>query len=248
MKHGARKNKQHFIFRCVCFCLYLVKLSVVIPVFNEEKTIAELLQRVLAVPIEKELVIVNDGSTDNTATIVSSFIADNVVIVHHQKNQGKAAAIKTALNFVTGDLVIIQDGDLETEPNDYLHLIQPILEGKAEVVYGSRNLQPTNGKRMWTYDLGGRFISWWANFLYNQNISDEAACYKIFKTELIKSLPLKYNRFEFCPEVTARISKRGIKIYELPMHYYPRSFSDGKKMKWTDGAKAFWVLLKIKFE
>jgi glycosyltransferase involved in cell wall biosynthesis len=248
MKHEARKINENFICRSLCVCLCLVKLSVIIPVFNEEKTIAQLLQKVLAVPVEKELVVVNDGSTDNTANIVSSFAKENVILINHPENKGKAAAIKTALQFITGDLVIIQDGDLETEPNDYLHLIQPILEGKAEVVYGSRNLQPSSGKRMWTYDWGGRFISWWANFLYHQNITDEAACYKVFKSELIKSIHLHYNRFEFCPEVTARISKRGIKIYELPMHYYPRSFAEGKKMKWTDGLKAFWVLLKLKFE
>lgn len=224
-----------------------VKLSVIIPVFNEASTIAALLQKVLAVPIEKEVIIVNDGSTDATQMVLEKFVAPNVKVLHHTINQGKAAAIKTALQFVSGAIVIIQDGDLETEPNDYLHLVQPILEGKAEVVYGSRNLQPAQGERIWTYDIGGRFISWWARILYSQKITDEAACYKVFKTEVIKRVKLKYNRFEFCPEVTARISKQGIKIYELPMHYYPRSFAEGKKMKWTDGLKAFWVLLKLKF-
>lgn len=224
-----------------------MKLSVIIPVFNEEKTIALLLQKVIAVPINKELIIVDDGSIDNTVQEITPFISENIQLIHHEKNKGKAAAIKTALQAVSGDLVIIQDGDLETEPNDYLHLVQPIIEGKAKVVYGSRNLQPAKGKRIWTYDIGGRIISRWANFLYQQNITDEAACYKVFKTEIIKSIRLEYDRFEFCPEVTARVSKMGIKIYELPMHYYPRSFSEGKKMKWTDGLKAFWVLLKLRF-
>jgi glycosyltransferase involved in cell wall biosynthesis len=224
-----------------------VKLSVIIPVFNEEPTIAELLQKVLAVPIDKELIVVNDGSTDRTASIVRSFESPQVKIIHHEINRGKAAAIKTALHYVSGDVVIIQDGDLETDPNDYLHLIQPIVEGKAQVVYGSRNLQPSGGKRIWAYDWGGRLISWWASLLYCQNITDEAACYKVFKTEIIKKVKLTYNRFEFCPEVTARVSHMGIKIHELPMRYYPRSFAEGKKMRWTDGVKAFWVLLKLRF-
>lgn len=224
-----------------------VKLSVIIPVFNEEKTIAALLHKVLKVPIEKELIIVDDGSNDNSATIISNFISEKIHLYRHKENRGKAAAIKTALQYVQGNIVIIQDGDLETEPMDYLHLVQPIIEGKAEVVYGSRNIYHTQEKRIWLYDIGGRFISWWANFLYNQNITDEAACYKVFKADIIKNIKLSYNRFEFCPEVTARISKQGIKILELPMHYYPRNFSEGKKMKWTDGIKAFWVLLKLKF-
>jgi dolichol-phosphate mannosyltransferase len=224
-----------------------MKLSVIIPVYNEAKTIAELIKRVQAVAIKKEIVLVDDGSQDETFRIAKTFESPDFKVVQHQDNQGKGAAIRTALQYVTGDLVIIQDGDLETEPNDYLHLTQPIIEGKTEVVYGSRNLNPSTGNRYWLYDFGGRFISIWTNFLYQQNITDEAACYKVFKTEVIKSIPLVYNRFEFCPEVTARISKLGIKIYELPMHYYPRSFSDGKKMKWTDGLKAFWVLLKLRF-
>lgn len=241
------KNFKQF-YLSFAFALFVqVKLSVIIPVFNEEKTIATLLQKVLNVPIEKELIIINDGSTDNTSAIISKFASSKIHIFHHRENTGKAAAIKTGLQYVQGDLVIIQDGDLETEPMDYLHLVQPIIDGKAEVVYGSRNIHHTQEKRIWLYDVGGRFISWWASFLYHQNITDEAACYKVFKTEIIKNLKLEYNRFEFCPEVTARVSKQGIKILELPMHYYPRSFSEGKKMKWTDGLKAFWVLLKLRF-
>ncbi|MCS6818394.1 MAG: glycosyltransferase family 2 protein [Chitinophagales bacterium] len=224
-----------------------MKLSVIIPVYNEEKTLAELVDKVLNVPIEKEIIIINDGSTDATGAIAAQLARENVKVFHHERNKGKAAAIRTGLNYVSGDMVIIQDGDLETDPNDYLHLVQPIIEGKAQVVYGSRNLKRANGKRIWLYDLGGRFISWWASVLYNQKITDEAACYKVFKTEIIKKIPLTYDRFEFCPEVTARVSKMGIKIHELPMSYYPRGFSEGKKMRWTDGLKAFWVLLKLRF-
>lgn len=224
-----------------------MKLSVIIPVYNEAKTIAELIKRVQAVALQKEIILVDDGSDDETFAIAKQFEGDDFIAVQHPTNQGKGAAIRTALQYVKGDLVIIQDGDLETEPQDYIHLVQPIIEGKAKVVYGSRNLNPTSGNRYWLYDFGGRFISLWTNFLYQQNITDEAACYKVFKTEILKSIPLTYNRFEFCPEVTARVSKLGITIYELPMHYYPRSFSEGKKMKWTDGLKAFWVLLKLRF-
>jgi len=222
-------------------------LSVIIPVYNEAKTIAELIKRVQAVAFQKEIILVDDGSDDETFAIAKQFEGDDFIAVQHPTNQGKGAAIRTALQYVKGDLVIIQDGDLETEPQDYIHLVQPIIEGKAKVVYGSRNLNPTAGNRYWLYDFGGRFISLWTNFLYQQNITDEAACYKVFRTEILKSIPLTYNRFEFCPEVTARISKLGITIHELPMHYYPRSFSEGKKMKWTDGLKAFWVLLKLRF-
>ncbi len=224
-----------------------MKLSVIIPVYNEAKTIAELIRRVQAVALEKEIILIDDGSSDETFAVAKTFENENFIAVQHKENQGKGAAIRTALQYVKGDMVIIQDGDLETEPNDYIHLVKPIIDGKAKVVYGSRNLNPTAGNRYWLYDLGGRFISMWTNFLYQQNITDEAACYKVFRTEIIKNIPLTYNRFEFCPEVTARVSKMGIKIFELPMHYYPRSFSEGKKMKWTDGLKAFWVLLKLRF-
>lgn len=224
-----------------------MKLSVIIPVYNEVKTIAELIKRVQAVALDKQIVLVDDGSQDETFAIAKTFEGADFTAVRHTANQGKGAAIRSALQYVKGDLVIIQDGDLETEPQDYIHLVQPIMEGKAKVVYGSRNLNPTAGNRYWLYDFGGRFISLWTNILYGQNITDEAACYKVFRTEIIKSIPLTYNRFEFCPEVTARVSKLGIKIYELPMHYYPRSFAEGKKMKWTDGLKAFWVLLKLRF-
>ncbi len=224
-----------------------MKLSVIIPVFNESQTISELIEKVLDVPLEKEVIAVDDASTDNSFKQMKIFEGENFKLLQHAENKGKGAAIKTALEHVKGDLVIIQDGDLETNPHDYVHLIQPILQGKTSVVYGSRNLKPSEGKRYFLYDWGGRLISAWANFLYNQNITDEAACYKVFKTDVIKSIRLEHDRFEFCPEVTAKVSKMGIKIVELPMHYYPRNFAEGKKMKWTDGVRAFWILLKYRF-
>ncbi len=223
-------------------------LSVIIPVFNEQKTIAELLKKVYEVPLEKEIIVVNDASTDDTLAVVQSLKEEyGLRIFSHTVNQGKGAAIRTGIGHIHGDMLIIQDGDLETEPMDYVHLVQPIIDGKASVVYGSRNLNPAIGDRYWLYDIGGRFVSQLANLLYNQRITDEAACYKVFKKDVIQQITLTYNRFEFCPEVTAKVSKLGYKIYELPMHYYPRSFAEGKKMQWTDGLKAAWVLIKFRF-
>jgi dolichol-phosphate mannosyltransferase len=223
-------------------------LSVIIPVFNEQKTIAALLKKVYDVPLEKEIIVVNDASTDDTLAIIESLAAQyRLRIFSHQVNQGKGAAIRTGISHISGDMLIIQDGDLETEPMDYLHLVQPIAEGRAAVVYGSRNLNPATGNRYWLYDIGGRAVSQLANILYCQRITDEAACYKVFRKDVIQQITLTYNRFEFCPEVTAKVSKLGYKIYELPMHYYPRSFAEGKKMQWTDGLKAAWVLIKFRF-
>ncbi len=220
------------------------------PVYNESATIREIVARVMAVALDIELVIVDDASTDATGTILDQEIAaryPSVKILHHSANRGKAAAIRTAIPHTTGDIITIQDGDLETEPQDLVHLTAPIREGRAEVVYGSRYLAPKEQHLYRTYQLGGRILSWTANLLYGQHITDEPACYKVFRAEILKSIKLEYDRFEFCPEVTAKVSKMGYKIQELPMHYYPRGFAEGKKLHWIDGLKAIWVLLKYRF-
>lgn len=225
-----------------------MKLSIIMPVFNEHKTIREIIAKVMAVPIDKELVIVDDASTDGTRDILKEYEnKPDIKVMYHDKNKGKEGAIKTGIPHTTGEIISIQDGDLETNPNDFIHLTEPIKKGEASVVYGSRYLNPTGQSLYFAYKFGARFLSWVVNILYCQNITDEATCYKVFKADILKQIPLEYDRFEFCPEVTAKVSKMGYKIKELPMNYYPRSFEEGKKMNWRDGLKALWVLIKFRF-
>ena len=224
-----------------------MKLSVIMPTYNEAATLVEIIEKVRQVPIEKELIIVDDGSTDATAHILKDYEdKENIIVMRHEKNKGKGSAIRTARQRISGEMVIMQDADLETDPNDYLHLIKPICEGKAKVVYGSRLLAP-NVDYDWRYYWGGRLITFIANLLYHQNITDVPACYKVFDVALFQSIPLRCKRFEFCPEITAKVSKRGIKILELPMRYYPRTKKEGKKLKFKDGFIALWTLIKYKF-
>lgn len=220
------------------------------PVYNESATIRQIVGKVMQVPLDIELIIVNDASTDDTAEILNKEIKakfPQIKILTHTVNKGKAAAIKTAIPQCTGDIITIQDGDLETEPNDLVHLTEPIRTGQASVVYGSRYLNTHESHLYRSYQLGGRILSWTVNLLYGQHITDEPACYKIFRADILKSIQLDYDRFEFCPEVTAKVSKMGYKIKELPMNYYPRSFAEGKKLNWMDGIKALWVLIKYRF-
>lgn len=218
------------------------------PVFNEHKTIREIIAKVLAVPIPIELVIVDDASTDGTREILKEYEGQpNIQVYYHTVNKGKTGAIKTGIPHTTGEIISIQDGDLETNPNDFVHLTEPIKKGEAAVVYGSRYYKGDQKSLYSAYKFGARFLSWVVNILYWQNITDEATCYKVFRADILKQIPLTYDRFEFCPEVTAKVSKMGYKIKELPMNYYPRSFEEGKKMNWRDGVKALWVLVKYRF-
>jgi len=225
-----------------------VKLSVIMPVFNEKKTIREIIAKVQAVPIEKELVIVDDASTDGTRDILKEYEnTPGIKVYYHEKNKGKTGAIRTGIPHTTGEIISIQDGDLETDPNDFVALTEPIKKGEAQVVYGSRYLNRKEKSLYFAYKFGARFLSVVVNVMYCQNITDEATCYKVFRADILKQIPLTYDRFEFCPEVTAKVSKMGYKIKELPMNYYPRSFEEGKKMNWRDGLKALWVLVKFRF-
>jgi dolichol-phosphate mannosyltransferase len=218
------------------------------PVFNEKKTIREIIAKVMAVPIDKELVIVDDASTDGTREILKEYEGKpDIKVLYHQVNKGKEGAIKTGIPQTTGEIISIQDGDLETNPNDFVHLTEPIKSGESSVVYGSRYLNKSEKSLYFAYKFGARFLSMVVNVLYGQNITDEATCYKVFRSDILKKIPLEYDRFEFCPEVTAKVSKMGYKIKELPMNYYPRSFDEGKKMNWRDGIKALWVLIKFRF-
>lgn len=226
-----------------------MKLSIIIPVYNERSSVAELVKKVSRVALDKEIIIVDDYSTDSTREIISNLGIDHVPIkiFYHEKNMGKGSAIKTALKNVTGDIVIIQDADLEYEPEDYHELIKPIVSGLADVVYGSRILGGFRGK-YFTYYWGGRLVNLFTNFLYKANITDESTCYKVFRSEVILKIKLDSARFDFCAEITARLCNLGYKIYEVPIRYYPRGFNEGKKIRMKDGLAALWTLLKYKFK
>ena len=222
------------------------------PVYNEREFIREILEKVRRVNLEKEIIVVDDASLDGTTEVLRAMEGSesmnnaDIRIIYHSRNKGKGAAIRMALSYVTGDVVIVQDGDLEYDPEDYLKLIAPIIRGETDVVYGSRTLG--KGKRSyWRYYWGGRFLSWLTNILYGAQITDEPTCYKVFRTEALKSLDLRCQRFEFCPEVTAKLCKRGYRIKEVPISYHPRKMEEGKKIRWIDGLIAILTLLKYRF-
>ncbi|MCF8052553.1 MAG: glycosyltransferase family 2 protein [Desulfobacterales bacterium] len=224
-----------------------MKLSILIPVFNEETTLQALLDLVLESPFQKEVLIVDDSSTDGTPEILERFRGrEGVRLFRHRRNRGKGASVRTAIAHVTGDVAIIQDADLEYDPQDYEKLIAPIVDGEEEVVFGTR-VPLGNPHSYVRYYLGGRFLSLLANLLYNQHITDEPCGYKAFDAQFLKSLPLERNGFDIDPELTAKVAKRGIRICEVPIRYIPRSFSEGKKIRWIDGLMAVWVLFKYRF-
>lgn len=222
-------------------------LSVLIPAYNEIKSIDAIIAKIQAVAIEKEIIIVDDGSTDGTRERLATYEAvPNIRVIHHEKNKGKGAAIRTAISYIRGDVAIIQDADLEYEPEDYLKLVPVITEGGEKVVYGSRFLNPANRHSYFSFYLGGQVVTLLTNVLYNQRLTDEPTCYKVFDSKFLQSIPLECNGFEFCPEVTAKVAKRGIRIKEVPINYYPRSLEEGKKISWFDGIEAIWVLMKYR--
>ncbi len=221
-----------------------MKLSVIIPVYNERATILQTIARVRAAPVPKEIIVVDDASTDGTPDLIAPLAGPDLKLIRQSHNQGKGAAIRRALTEAAGDIVLIQDADLEYDPADYPALIAPILSGRADVVYGTRaphfrGMRPPN-----------RIFNWIAahltNLLYHTRITDEATCYKAFRTQLLRAIPLECRRFEFCPEVTAKIRKRGVPIHEVPISYQARSFGAGKKIRWWDGVVALWTLLKYR--
>ncbi|MFO7743530.1 MAG: glycosyltransferase family 2 protein [Anaerolineae bacterium] len=228
------------------------RLSVIIPVYNEAETVAPLIERVLAVDlgdIEREVIVVNDGSTDETGEVLNRVLRrwpGVVEVVHHEQNKGKGAAIRTALERVTGDVVITQDADLEYDPREYPKLLALFENPCVRVVYGSRNLRK-NPRSSWHFYWGGRLVSWVANLLYGSNLTDEPTGYKLFRTGLLRSLDLQADGFAFCPEVTGKVLRRDIEIHEVPITYQPRGLDEGKKINWKDGLQAVWVLLKQRF-
>ncbi len=222
-------------------------LSVVMPVFNERATIEEIISRVLRVPIRTELIVVDDGSTDGTRDVLQTLQRERgFQLVLQPRNQGKGAALRRGFQDVTGDLVVIQDADLEYSPEEYPGLIELICQGRADVVYGSRFL----GRHrvfLFTHYLGNRLLTLLTNVLYNTMLSDMETCYKVMRTEVLRSMTLKSNSFGIEPEITAKIFKRGYRVYEVPITYDGRSYDEGKKITWRDGVVALWVLLKYRF-
>lgn len=229
-------------------------LSILIPAYQEEATIEEILRRVLSVDtaalgFDKEIVVCDDGSSDRTFALAEAIAATDprVRVVRHVENQGKGAAIRTALAAARGDYVLIQDADLEYEVTDYPALLAEVARG-ADVVYGSRFLANPRPTGMKTANfIANRILTTTANLLYGMSITDEATCFKVFRTDLLRELGLQCTGFEFCPEVTAKLGKRKIKIVEVPISYTARAIEEGKKVRWTDGVEAMWVLVKHRF-
>jgi glycosyltransferase involved in cell wall biosynthesis len=223
-------------------------LSVIVPVFNERSTVAEVVRRIRSVelPVEREIVVVDDGSDDGTGAVLTQLRDSTVRVIAHPQNRGKGAAIRTGLESATGDLVLVQDADLEYDPEDWPRLLAPVLKGRARVVYGSR----FTGERrnmLFLHWVGNRFLSLVTNVLYNTTLSDMETCYKLFDRRVLDGIELRADRFDFEPEVTAKVLRRGIRIYEVPISYAGRELNEGKKITWQDGVVALWTLVKYRF-
>jgi glycosyltransferase involved in cell wall biosynthesis len=225
-----------------------LKLSVIIPCYDEKDTIEEIVAAVKAVNIASEIVIVDDGSTDGTREILKAMPDDPMIqIIFHEHNQGKGAAVRTGFKCAKGDVFIIQDADLEYDPREYPMLLKPIEEKKASVVYGSRFLGGPRKTMFFWNMVANRSLTLLTNILYNSILSDMETCYKVFKAEVVRDLPLRSRRFEFEPEITAKVLKRGYRIYEVPISYNGREWNEGKKIKWTDAPIAAWTLIRYRF-
>jgi len=227
-----------------------MKLSIIMPVFNEKKTIEEILRQLMAVKIpkvSKEIIIIDDKSTDGTKEILKKIKKEQpqLKIIFHTQNQGKGAAVRTGFHQAKGDLLLIQDADLEYDPSDLPRLVEPIQKGKAEVVYGSRFTGERRNMLFW-HMVGNKLLTLIVNLLYNTTLSDMEVCYKLLTRKALKNVKLKENRFGFDPEITVKILKKGIRIYEVPISYAGREFEEGKKIKWYDSLRILWVLIKYR--
>ncbi|PWH15422.1 MAG: glycosyl transferase [Ardenticatenia bacterium] len=243
-----------------------LKLSIIVPVYNEIATLREILSRVRRVDVavwvdfgpysyleqpirlEKEIIVVDDGSQDGSREIIQSEeAAGHIRAFYHARNQGKGSAVRTGLQHATGDFIVIQDADLEYDPREYRILLQPLLEGRAYVVYGSRFRGGPTKAMFFTHMLGNRFLTLVTNILYDSIITDMETCYKCFCADVVRNISLRARGFEFEPEITAKVLKRGYRIYEVPISYTGREFHEGKKISWRDGFKALWTLIKYRF-
>lgn len=223
-----------------------MKLTVVIPCYNEKATISAIVQRIKEAPVSTEIIVVDDYSSDGTRDILKRDIESQVAqVIYHEKNEGKGAALRTGFANATGDLVIVQDADLEYDPSDYPVLMEPILEGKADVVYGSRFLtnRPHRVLFFW-HSLGNKFLTLCSNVFTNLNLTDMETCYKLFKRDIIQKVDIKEKRFGFEPEITAKVAKMDCKIYEVGISYAGRTYEEGKKIGWKDGVRAFYCIIK----
>lgn len=226
-----------------------MKLSVVIPVFNEQATIAEIIRRVRAAEtgLELEIVVVDDGSTDGTRQALRESAGPGLTVLLHDKNRGKGAALRTGFAGTTGDIILVQDADLEYDPREYARLIEPILDGRADVVYGSRFLGGPHRVLFFWHYVGNRFLTTLSNMLSNLNLTDMETCYKVFRREILDQIELKSARFGFEPEITMKVAKLRCRIYELPISYSGRDYAQGKKIGWKDGLAALFHLLRFRF-
>lgn len=228
------------------------KLSVIIPAYNECGTLEVVLGRVARAPMEKEVIVVDDGSDDGTREILERLSqdagsSDRLRIFFHDRNQGKGAAVRTGIAHATGDWILIQDADLEYDPQDYPVLLGPLLDGRADVVYGSRFLDGAHGTRYFQHYLANRFLTFVSNLMTGLKLSDMETGYKVFRRDVLDGIRLRSNRFEIEPEITAKVARRGYRICEVPISYNSRSYQEGKKITWVDGVKALWALFRFRF-
>ena len=228
-----------------------ITLSVVIPVYNEAATIEEIIGRVRAVDIPKQIVLVDDGSVDGTCVVLCVLVQGaypDVKVILHERNRGKGAAIRTAVEHCTGDFVIIQDADLEYDPREYFALLEPLLDGRADVVFGSRFLGGgAHRVHLFWHRVANGLLTTLSNMMTNLNLTDMEVCYKVFRTDVIKSIRIRCDRFDFEPEITAKVAKRRCRVYEVPISYSGRDYEEGKKIGWRDGVVALWTILKYRF-
>jgi glycosyltransferase involved in cell wall biosynthesis len=223
-----------------------MQLSIVIPAYNEQATLEEIVRRVETVPVDKEIIVVDDCSTDSTSEIAQKLAAaGRIRYLRHEKNQGKGAALRTGFGAALGDMVIVQDADLEYDPSEIPMLMQPILDDKADVVYGSRFIGGASHRVLYFWhSVGNNVLTLASNMMTDLNLTDMETCYKLFRREVLQSLTIEENRFGFEPEITAKVAKAGCRVYEMGISYYGRTYAEGKKIGWRDGVRALWCIVK----